>query len=186
MAEVEVTVPETIVPVNTDSFHNPDFVIRYKGAVDFDGLYNMICKWMRYRKFKVYEVNHKFKPPEIEIELDGRRKKDAYKRDRIYIHFHMFKNKDVEVLRGDKVIKMIELRMKILFKSYIDTNYPNIIGWQRWKSSKFTLFLQNFFNKYIIKKEIDLQDSDVLYYELYELHAKVKEFLKLESRGNAY
>ncbi len=186
MHEAKVPAPDLVLPPMTKDFHNWEYIIRYIGVVDFEGLYNLVCKWLRYRKFQVYEDLHKFKPPEIEIKLDCRRKKTSYKRDRINIHFHMFKNKDVEVLKGDKVVKMIDVRLKIKFSSFIETGYANELGWDRWQTSRFFLTLRNFINKHIIKKEIDMVDSDTLYYELYELHQKVKEYLDLEARYNSY
>jgi hypothetical protein len=176
----------TSVPKVANEFRNPDFIVRYKGVFDFDGLYKLVTSWIKHQKFKLYETNQKWKPPEVEIMLDCRRKKTGYKRDRIKVHFWGFKNGEVEKLEGDKVKKLWDARMKITFSSYVETGYSNYFGWERWGISKFTMVLMNFLNRYVIKKELDLVDTDVLYYELYQLHAKVKEFLQLESRGSAY
>ncbi|RLE41614.1 hypothetical protein DRJ48_05210 [Candidatus Woesearchaeota archaeon] len=186
MTEVVVPPPDTSLPRVLDKFDAPTFMVRFKGVVDFDALYNMVCKWLRYRKFQVYETTHKYKPPEIEVVLDCRRKKTGYKRDRVKVHFHMFKNRDVEVMKGDKIVKMMEVRMTIRFSCYVETGYANYFGWNRWRTSKLTMVLQNILNRYILRKEIDSVDADALYYELYDLQKKVKDFLKMEAHGGAY
>ncbi len=186
MAEVVVPEPDLKLPSVMKEFPAPDFIIKYRGVIDFDGLYKLVCKWLTNRKFQLYETTHKVKPPEIEIVLDGRRKRTAYKRDRVFVHFHMFKNRDVLEDYNGKKIKKIDVRMKITFSCKIETGYPNYFGWNRWQESRFKMVLQNFLNRYILKKEIDLKDADQLYYELYELHGKVKEFLGMESKASAY
>ena len=178
--------PDTKLPGRIHEWHNPTFIIRYRGLVDLTGLYKLVTNWVRYQKFQMYEAQQKIKDPKIEFKLDCRRKKTAYKRDRIYIHFLMFRVRQVEVVVGDKIKKMEDIRMKIYFKSFVETNYGNFFGWQRFQASKLTMFFENFINRYILKKEIDLADTDALYYELYQLHTKVKSFLKMETRGNAY
>lgn len=186
MADVQVPTPDISVPKVKDKEANPVFMVRFKGTVDFDGLYSLIYGWLKERQFKIYETTHKFKPPEIEIKLECNRKKTAYKRDVVVVNIHLFKIRDLEVKSGDGTKKLMEVRMKIKFSSMVETGYSNIFGWSRWGVSKGAMVLQNILNRYILKKEIDLVDSDAIYYELYDLQKRVKDFLGMAAKGSAY
>ncbi len=158
--------------------------VKFRGAFDLDGLYKTMYKWFEDKQFEFHETLYKSKPPELELEWRGERKKTGYIRDVIRVYFHLF-GSDVEAVKKGVKQKLMKGRLQIDFWGIVETDYPSITGKRRWTSSML-LALQNFYNKYIIKKELDLAYTDTLYYEVYQLHDVVKDYLDLEAKGHTY
>jgi hypothetical protein len=158
----------------------PD-MIHYSGIVDFEGLYRMLVKWFRDRKYDFYETLYKDKPPELEIEWAAWRKLDDFYKHDIRISFHLYDIKDVETIKDGVKKKMIYTRMIMKFDPII------IYDWQnRWSESPLTKVLFKFYMANVVKREFQLKYADALWYLHYQLHAKVKEFLGMETAGNAF
>ena len=54
------------------------------------------------------------------------------------------------------------------------------------ESSTFWQHLKDFYNKYILKEEIETIWGDTLYYRVQKLHNVVKEFLDMQAKGYEY
>ena len=163
----------------------PRFRIRYKGVFDLDGLYKKMVLWLKRRNFEFQERMYKDKPPELEIWWQARRRKTGYLMDVIDAHIHMFDMEKVEIIEKGIKKQRVHARITITLWPTVETGYADIFGDQRWDSA-FHRKLMSFYNKYVIRKDLDLTYTDALYYELYNLHAFVKEYLKMEARGNLY
>jgi len=56
---------------------------------------------------------------------------------------------------------------------------------RRFPNSPFYRGLQDFYHKYIMRKDIENYWEDELYYHTLKLHQKIKEFLDMETKTNA-
>lgn len=155
--------------------------IKFRGIVDFDGLYQMMTQWFIERKYDFYEGLYKDKPPELELEWRAERKIDEFYKYQIDVNFHLFDIKEVEVIKDGVKKKMIDCRMLIWFIPTL------IIDWQdRWKGGWMVNTAWKIYFNNIIKREWQLKYADTLVYHTYDLHAKVKEFLGMETGGSGY
>jgi hypothetical protein len=155
--------------------------IKYSGVVDFEKLYRTMVEWFTSRKYDFYETLYKDKPPELELDWTAKRKLDEFYQHRIEIYFHLYDIKEVEAIKDGVKKKMIYCRMVITFRPYL------VLDWQkRWTGNIFKRILYQFYFKNVIYREFELLYADPLYYLYYNLHAKVKECLEMESASNAY
>ncbi len=159
--------------------------VRYKGVFNLDGLYKKMVQWFKRGHYEFQERLYKDKPPELEIFWQARRRRTAYLMDVIDVHIHIFDMEPVEVIERGVKKKLTHARMTITLLPSCETGYADIFGHQKWGSG-FHRRLMHFYNKYVIKKDIDLAYTDALYYETFRLHAFIKDYLKMEGRGNLY
>ncbi len=163
----------------------PNLILKFKGICDWDRLYILMARWFKERKFEFHERLYKAKAPELELDWFAERKKTKHVMERVDINFHAFEVEELEVIKRGKKKKMLKMQITITFKMRVITGYPDIFGTKRWNSDIGRRML-DFYNKYIIKKDIDLLYTDALYYEVYKLHNMIKEHLELEGRGYTY
>ncbi len=159
--------------------------IRYKGVFNLDGLYKKMVLWFKRRHFEFQERLYKDKPPELEIVWQARRRRTGYIMDVIDVHIHIFDMEPVEVIEKGVKKKLTHARMTITLLPTILTGYADIFGHQKWNTN-FHRKLMEFYNKYVLRRDLDLAYDDALYYELFALHAFIKDYLKMEARGNLY
>ncbi len=100
------------------------------------------------------------------------------------MYIHLF-GSEIDAVKSGVKQKLMKGRLQIELNGVTETDYPNLTGEQNFRKS-WELKLQDFYNKYIIKKELDLEHTDSLYYEVYQLHDVVKSYLDLEAKGNTY
>lgn len=158
--------------------------IRYSGLFDWAGLYKMMHDWLVNDEFEVHEYKYKHKVPGLggEDQLGWRcwRKESEYVRFWINVNFHLWSLKEVQVIRDGKSVTLMSGRIWIDFMSDLELDYEG-----KFEGSKFREELRNFYHKFIIWKNIDMLLTDKLWYVMYKLQTKVKEFLDLESQANA-
>lgn len=167
------------------TFPMPPMRIRFKGVFNFKGLYKEMVLWLKRRKFEFQERLYKDKPPELEIMWRAQRRKSGYIMDVIEAHIHIFDIEPVEIIEKGVKKELTSARMTIKLWPTVETGYVDIFGQRKW-DSEFHRRLMDFYNKYVIKKDLDLAHTDALYYELYRLHAMVKDYLDMEAKGNLY
>lgn len=160
--------------------HKQDF-LKYQGTFDFDGLYKLLAKWFIDRKYDFYEQLYKDKPPELEIEWVAERKLDEFYKYKIRMYFHLFDIKIVEAIKDGKKKKLMFTRMVIEFDPSVIVDYQD-----RWSESAFTQKLLGIYLKHIIRRELQLKIADPLWYIVYRLQNVIKEYLDMETKGNAY
>lgn len=155
-------------------------VIKYSGIFDFDGLYKLMTDWFIDYAFTLEEPTYKHKVPtelgaEQEVEWTGWKKITEYVRYWIQIYIHTYNMKDVEVVKEGAKKTLQRGEILIEFYAYVETDYPGIVN------SKFGEYLKDFWDKYLLKKDMDVVWTDQLWYLMYKLHTKVKEFLGMET-----
>lgn len=163
----------------------PTVYIRYKGVWDMQDLYQSMVDWFRERKYKFHELIYKHKHPSpfgIERQYIWRaeRKESEYLLFVVNIYFHTYDAHDTEVVMNDGSKQTFTKgRIWMEFRGYMEYDWE-----KRWEKTAFYTKLRNFYNKYVIKKKMEQIWWDQLWYrEIHQLHALVKERLKMESEG---
>ncbi len=173
-------------------FHAPDvhemppFRIKYDGLIDWSSLYKLIYEWFTQRGYYFEEASLKHKIPtpmgaEEEYKITGWRKTTSYMQEEINLHLHFFEMREVEVIKEGQKRNLVKARMIITFKGGVKTDYQ-----ERWSQTQFGQYLKTFYEKYIIKKDIETVWWDRLYYVIYKLHNEIKLFLDMQAKENAY
>ncbi|MFH0978094.1 MAG: hypothetical protein V1837_02210 [Candidatus Woesearchaeota archaeon] len=160
-------------------------ILKFKGICDIEGLFKTIYDWMIHQDYEVHETKYKHKVPdprgaEDEITLKGWRRVNAYVKYWLEVDFHIWDMRTVDVVRNGIKKKLVTLRMKITFTSTVELDYSGRFG-----GSRFLQSLQDFYNKYIIRANIQNIWEDELYYRTLKLHRIIKEFLDMETKTNA-
>ncbi|MCK4521843.1 MAG: hypothetical protein KAU20_04670 [Nanoarchaeota archaeon] len=167
---------ETVVPT-----------IKKVGIFDMDGLYKVMQRWFYDNKYYFEETLYKHKPgtaagKEEEIGWTGWRKVNDYVKFHIKVFFHIYDIKNIEVIKEGKKVKLTKCRVWIEFNGDVELDYTKRFG-----QSKFGKFLFDVYNKFVLQEEKVLSNWwDELYYRVYKLHTITKEYLDMESKGNAY
>ena len=160
--------------------------LKFRGLYDLDGLYKFMANWFRQRRYEVHETLYKSKPPELEIRIRAERRKTGFVMEVITIYYHSYGEYDLDVIMNGKKKKMTNARMTLTIGGEIISPYPDIFGRQRWTANAVERRLLNLFRNWFVRRELESVYWDTLYYEMWKLHAGIKEFLKYEAKGNAY
>ena len=173
-----------------DFIHYPDIptptvYVQYKGIFDMQDLYESVADFFRHKKFKLYEVQQRHRRPspfgaEILYQFRAERKVTEYYKWIVNISIETFDLHDIDVvLKNGSKKKMQKGRLWISLNGLVDMDYERL-----WEKSAFLAQLRGFYNKYIMKKEIEGVWWDELYYKVVlKLHALIQEKLKMESEG---
>ena len=164
----------------------PSEILKFKGIFDMNLLYKTMREWLVRRGYYFEEPTYKSKPTQMggtedEIEWKCWRKETDYFKFWITAYFHTWDFKTIEVIKDGKKKKMNQARMTILFGCYVESDWQG-----RWQSTPFLKWLNNIYEKYIIKPEIDTIYTDKLYYYALKLHNIAKECLGMETKGSEY
>ncbi len=165
----------------TQEFKVPPVILKYKGMFDWDDLYNKMIAWFQQRDFDFYETLYKDKPPEKELSWMADRRVTGYFQYQINVEFHLWGFTTIDVVKNGKKRKMNKGRMTITFSGLVRTDWEGT-----WESSPWRKKLETFFNNYIYDKEINAVHLETLYYMVYNLHDKTKEYLGMSTAGSAY
>ncbi len=170
---MSTTIKEGNVPVA--------LVLKYKGVFDYNKLSTFLIRWLQDRKFEINEGKHKHKMScphgfEIEREIIGERKIDDYYMHKVKIGMHLWDAFEVDAVKNGRKVKLWDARMELQLGFIIELDYAG-----KWEGKPFIEKLRNFYNEYVIKKEIIIKHSDPMYYQCLSLHTKIKELLKMET-----
>ncbi len=160
------------MPVNGNL---PPQTIKYKGLFDFTQFIKTIRGWYGAGNFHLVEKKYKWKPGELEVEMEGDTKYNEYFKYKIKVWIRSWDIKDVDVVKGGEKIKMQEGRLAIEVNGSYDLDYQN-----RFEGSKFLQGLRDFYHKYIIKQVIDDWYEDVALGKIFDLTGLIKEKLQFE------
>ena len=165
---------------------HPTLYIQHKGIWDMDGLLRTITEFFTSQKFKFYEKLQRHRHPgpfgvERYYVFEAYRHRDEHHRWVVWIRLETFDEHDVEVVQKDGTKRMMAKgRLWIQMTGEADIDYD-----KRWEGGWFSVNLRKFFNRYIIRKRIELPFWDDMYYTiLIRLQGIITERLKMESRGN--
>lgn len=164
----------------------PAEYIKFQGICDLDGLFRLIANWLQDRGYEVEErkVKHKVPSPsgaEDEIEWSAWLKETDYLKNWIHLHYWLFDMKEVEVVKEGMKRKLTRVRIQIEITSEIETDWQ-----KRWESSTFLVRLRDFYEKHIIRKDLETLWEDKLWYIVLKLHAAIKEHLDMEMKANMF
>ena len=159
---------------------NKPIVIKYNGIFDFDNLYKEMTDWFIDYGYTLEEPSVKHKVPseigaEQEFELTGWKKITEYVKYWIHIYTVVRNMRDIEVVKDGVKKTMQKGELLIEFYAHVETDYPGIVD------SKFGEYLRDFWDNYLLKKDMDNVWTDQLWYIMYKLHTKVKETLGMET-----
>jgi hypothetical protein len=162
-------------------------LVRYKGVFDFEGLYRMMHAWIINKRFLFHEDRYKDKVytpfgNELEIDWSAEKKVTEFVKEYVEIKFHLWDFAEVEVMKDGKKMKMTKSRMEIRLDVKMELDYTGRFA----KGKPWEAKLGEFYMHKIIYWDWRIKYADALTYSLYDLHAKIKKFLNLDSSSNAY
>lgn len=163
----------------------PVAILKYRGIFDYDGLLRLIYDWMIHQDYEAHESKYKHKVPdprgaEQEITLRGWRRVNGYVKFHIEVDIHAYDIKDVDIVKDGMKKSLVQGRIRLMFTGRVELDYTN-----RFSGSMLMQSLQDFYHKFVIRQEIQNYWEDELYYRIYKLHGKVKEFMDMETKTNA-
>ncbi len=168
-------------------------VIHFSGYFDLEKLYHYIYSWLSSNKYKYNEKLYKQKKSEIEWEIEGTKKVDGYAKFSISFALHLYGDGNgptpvdpVEVVKDGVKRKLVKGRVRITISGGIETGYSDIFGENKWNKTYFRRWIQNFFEKAVLKQDIDIKYVDKLYYEILDFYEGVKKVLGMYAVGSFY
>ena len=159
----------------------PAAYLRWSGIWDMQDLYESMVDYFRRRKYKFQEKVYKHKHPspygtERQYSWEAVRKESEYTLVTYNIYMHTYDAHDIEVVMADGNNKTFTKgRLWVEFKVLVTYDYE-----KRFESKQFYAHLRDFYNKYVLRKRFTQGWSPKFRTELYELHALVKNRLKME------
>jgi hypothetical protein len=159
-----------------------DLFIYKSGTFNLNAMYKEIRAWFGKNKFVPFEGVYKDKTSgyigrELTDEWKASRKVTGYIRYWIYIEIKAWDIVDVEVQVGDKKVKKQKTRIRIEIKSEIVTDWE-----ERFEENAFLRKIRAFYEKYILKKELETKYETELLTLTYDLHARLKNHLEMEAK----
>lgn len=163
----------------------PTVDVRYKGIYDLDGLYKMIRGWFDARRYDYMEKRYKDKVGgpfgnEVEIEMRPELKVTDFIKFHIEVNTHMWEVKEFEAEIDGKKKLVTDGRFFIKLNCWIEFDYQGKI------KTNFQKKLINFMIKKVLRRYFEIKWYDKITYDLYNLQAEIKKFLKYETEHNAY
>jgi hypothetical protein len=166
--------------------------VRYVPIIKFHGIFDMqkfmrtLRTWIVNQGYEFHETGLKHKVPspagaEQEFAWWGWRKVNSYVKYHIDLYFHYWDLHDVEVVREGKKQKLQSAKLQLEITGRCELDWSNRFG-----GSRFLQNLMDFYNNYIVRKDIDTIFTDQLYYRLYKFQRLVKEHLEFETKTSAY
>ena len=161
-------------------------ILRYKGVFDYYKFINFVLTWLRKRGYNVLEKTYKHKMScphgfELEWDIQSSRKVTPYIMYHIDMAVFLWDAFEVDAIKNGKKVKLWNARMEVRTSFKVELDY---LG--KWETSGFREKLRNFFDEYVIKKEIVGKYVDQLYYTCVGFHTEQKKFLDMEAKGNVY
>jgi len=162
-------------------------VVQKVGIIDLDGLYKTMRRWFYDYKYYFEEPTSRVRPGSaagVEYEWVWRawRKINEYTKFNVRVYFYIWDAKDIEVIKDGEKVKLTKCRLMLEIDGDIELDYGNFFG-----KSKFGKILFSILNSLVFQEEKILANWwDELYYHLYKLQTIAKEYLDMESKGNAY
>ncbi|MBN1274866.1 hypothetical protein JXA12_01055 [Candidatus Woesearchaeota archaeon] len=156
-------------------------IIRYKGMFDWQGLYRLVRMWLEENKYRYHEKRYKHKGDEVEVEMVAERKIDEMHKYHIFIYFHIWDLRDIEVVEGTKTLQRNTGRLHIKMEISVEIDYS-----KRFDESKpITKKLKEWWIQ-VRRQEINALHHDKITREIFSLHNDIKTFLNMRTDANYY
>jgi len=165
-------------------------VLKYNGIIDFDKLYRIMYDWIVDQGYYFEEKLYKHKIPtqagaEDHMVWSGWKKQTEYVKYWIHVYIILWETKEIEVIKNGEKKKLLKTKMQIEMQGVIELDQSKRFG-----GSRLAMNLKNFLNKYVLSQTTEgIIGSvwwDEMQYKLHKFHTIIKEFLDMESKGNAY
>ncbi len=168
-------------------------LINFSGYFDLEKLYHFIYKWFSLNKYRYNEKKYKQKKGEVEWEIEAFKKVDEYAKFNIKFELHLYGDgngptpiEPVDVVVNGKKMKLVKGRVHITISGSFETGYSDMFGSNKWNKTYINRWLQNFFEKVVLKQDIDIKYTDKLYYEVLDFYEGVKKTLGMYATGSFY
>jgi hypothetical protein len=162
-------------------------VIQKVGIIDLDGLYRTMRRWFYDYKFYFEEPTSRVRPgnaagQELEWIWNAWRKINEYAKYNVKVYFYIWDVKEMEVIKDGEKVKLTKCRLMIEIDGNVELDYSKVF-----EKSNLGKLLFKIYNTLILQEERQIAGWwDILYYHLYKLQTITKEYLDMESKGNAY
>ncbi len=156
-----------------------NFKVKYVGIFNLEELINSISGWMSSRAYSVKETKFKHKPPKMEAAWSGSRKVNTYVKEKLEVSFYAENLQKVEVLKGKERKLMDKARLIIVITADLETGYADYLDRQHWSQNTFLIKLKDFFNKWVLNKDLKLIYEDEVYYDGLHLSNFIKTKLNM-------
>ena len=165
----------------------PPWRLKFNGIFDFDGLYKVMYNWFNGMSFYFEEGLYKHKVPtpagaEQDIEWSGWRKITEYTKYWIRLYIKLYDMKEIIVIKDGQKKKLTKARLMIEFYPSVELDYQARFS----KENRLALQLQDFYHKFIIKKNIQNIWEDQIWYYTLKLYTIIKEYMDFEAKGNVF
>ena len=160
--------------------------IMFDGIFDWDEVYEFIVGWFKHRRYFFEEKDYKYKipspaGPEEEFKWNGWRNITDYYRYSVDLQMKTYGIKKIEIVDKGKKRTMYKGKFILEFRGTVITDYQG-----RFTGSAFLESLKQFLDRFIFNRQMENIWSDRLYYVILKFHARIKEYLDMESKGHAY
>lgn len=158
--------------------------IRYKGIIDWGGLYQLIRRWFADHKYTYIESRYKDKVAspfgnEVEIKATPFRRVNEFIKYTVKIETKLWDFKEFETTINGEKKHVTDGRMFIKIEAAVEFDYN-----KRFKT-KFEKKLFKWLTT-ILRNYYGLKHFDNLAYSVYDLQKEIKEFLNMESQHYGY
>ncbi len=160
--------------------------LRYDGLFDLDGLYAAVVDWAKTYNYWWHEKMYKHKVPgpegaEQELEWVIEKKVTDYLKYYIHIEVLIQDMREIEVEVDGKKKMLSNARINIIMSCELD------VDWQaRFGKSKFEEKVMGWYYKLVVKKNVESDYADQLYYRMMSLHAIMKKYFDMQTKKFAY
>lgn len=159
--------------------------IIYKGYFDFQGLLDMVKKWMAQERFERVEKKFKQKGNAsklgMEVNWEGSKKASRYAKWEVSIVFKVNDAAETEIVKDGSKATRLKGEMDITLYGKVTTD------WQGSFDKTETLKkAKQFYEKFMINADLGKQEIDALTKKVGELHKNIKAFLDMDAGYSAY
>lgn len=159
--------------------------IKYVGVMDFASFLKAMHHWYIDHEYEFHETVYKHKVPtpagaEQEIKWTGWRKITPYVRYWVDVFIHTWDMQTVDIVKDGKKVKGVKCRLLVEFSGKVELDWS-----ERFGGSVFLQNLQDWYHKYILKKDIEDIWEDELYYRVLSLYSIAKKSLEIETSHEA-
>lgn len=159
--------------------------LRFKGILSWEGLYQLTRGWLDEHKYDYMEKKYKDKAAtvfgrEVEVEMRPELKVNEFYKLHIDISWKIYDFKEFEAeIDGEKQL-VTDGRFWVRFVPWVEFDYSGKF------SSEFQKKLLDLLVDKILLRFYENKVYGVLVHDTYDLHAKIKSFLKDKTEFNAY
>ena len=154
--------------------------VKYYGEFDLKGVHVITMDWFANSGFKAHELNYTQKNEEIEIWIDAERDRSEIIRDIIKLRFHYWGVRPTR--KDEKGNQYYTGRLLLQIWGNYELGYEDFYGDSKYRdpNKPWTGKLLDFYAKHILKRTIEFEYEDVLFYDTHKLVNVIKKAYGIE------